>query len=521
MTSLLTFGSEKRQRGAVLRVMCLSLMMVVAAVASLNVALPGIAHDTGASQTQLQWIVDAYAIVFAALLLPAGAVGDRFGRKPLLVAGLALFGSVSFAALFVHSPGALIALRAGMGVAAALIMPVTLSVITSIFPPEERGKAVGTWVGVAAGGGVIGLFASGVLLEFFAWPSIFALNVVLAALALAATLLIVPATREERPPRLDPVGTLLSVVALASLVFGTIEGPERGWTDPLTLTTLLGGLAGIALFVVWELHRRDPMLDPRNFLRRGFGAGSLSISVQFFAAFGFLFLALPYLQLVLGYSPLQAAGALLPMAVVVMPLARIAPKIAAHVGVRVTGAAGLGLMATGFVVFSTLGTDASYWHFLAGLLPFGAGMALSGSPATTAIVASLPREKQGVASATNDVSRELGGALGIAVLGSMLNTAYRSGVEEHTTGLPATLADKATGSVGAAQAIGQRLGAHDLVVNANAAFAHGVSVALLTGAVVLLAGAVFVALRAPGRAESEAAAGAQAAPSLIPVPERT
>ena len=245
------------------------------------------------------------------------------------------------AALFVHSAGPLIALRAGMGVAAALIMPVTLSVITTVFPPEERGKAVGTWVGVAAGGAVIGLLTSGVLLHFFSWSSIFALNVVLAAVALIGTLAVVPATRESRPPRLDPIGTVFSVVGLSAIVFGTIEGPERGWTDPLTLTALLGGLVSMVLFLVWELNRREPMLDPRNFLRRGFGAGSLSISVQFFAAFGFLFLALPYLQLVLGYSPLQAAGALLPMALVVIPLSRFAPKIAGRVGVRVTGPIGL------------------------------------------------------------------------------------------------------------------------------------------------------------------------------------
>ena len=244
---------------------------------------------------------------------------------------------------------------------------------------------------------------------------------------------IVPATREARPPRLDPIGTLVSVVALAAIVFGTIEGPERGWGDPVTLAALLGGLAGIALFVVWELNRREPMLDPRNFLRRGFGAGSLSISVQFFALFGFLFLALPFLQLVLGYSPLEAALALLPMAAVVIPLSRIAPKIAGRVGVRVTGPIGLGLMATGLVILSSLDGGSSYWHFLVGVIPFGAGMALAGAPATTAIVASLPREKQGVASAINDVSRELGGALGIAILGSVLNSAYRSSVADQTS----------------------------------------------------------------------------------------
>lgn len=304
------------------------------------------------------------------------------------------------------------------------------------------------------------------------------------------------------------------MAGLSAIVFGTIEGPDHGWTAPLTLGALLGGLTAIAAFVLWELRRREPMLDPRNFRRRGFSAGTVSIAVQFFSAFGFLFLALPYLQLVLGYSPLQAATALLPMALVVIPLARFAPRIAARVGVRVTGPIGLGLMATGFLVFSTLGTTSSYWHFAIGLLPFAAGMALSGAPATTAIVASLPREKQGVASAMNDVSRELGGALGIAVLGSVLNTTYRSGVATHTSELPAPLADKARGSLGAARAIGEKLGAPDLVAHANTAFVHGVSLALLSGAGILLAGAVFVALRAPGRAESEATEGAGVAASL-------
>jgi EmrB/QacA subfamily drug resistance transporter len=490
--------------------MCLALMMVVAGVASLNVALPELARDTGATQTQLQWIVDAYALAFAALLLPAGAIGDRFGRKPILVAGLALFGLGSLAAIFLHSPGQLIALRVLLGVAAAFVMPVTLSVITTIFPPEERGKAVGTWAGVAAGGAVLGLLASGVLLEWLPWPSIFVLNVVLAAVALAGTIAVVPHTREAHPPRLDPVGTLLSVVGLSALVYGIIEGPEHGWSDRLTLAALPTGVLGIVAFVLWELRRRDPMLDPRNFLRSGFGAGSLSIAVQFFAAFGFLFLALPYLQLVHGFSPLEASAALIPMAVVVIPLSRLAPTIAARTGARVTGALGLGLMATGFLVLATLDGGSSYWHFLAGLVPFGAGMALSGAPATTAIVASLPPEKQGVASAVNDVSRELGGALGIAVLGSVLNDAYRSGVETSTAGLPPEAAEHATSSVAAAMELGHSLGAQgaNLVTAAQSAFMDGLTLSMLVGAAFLVMGAVVVALRAPGRAESRANAQA-------------
>jgi hypothetical protein len=324
------------------------------------------------------------------------------------------------------------------------------------------------------------------------------------------TLAIVPATRDSRPPRLDPIGTLLSVVALASLIFGIIEGPERGWSSALVATALLVGAAAIVSFVVWELRRREPMLDPRNFARRGFGAGSLSVTVQFFAAFGFLFLALPYLQLVMGFSPLKASAALVPMALVVIPLSRVAPALAGRFGVRVIGATGLSLMATGFLVLSQLEVGSSYWLFLTGLLPFGAGMAVSGAPATTAIVASLPREKQGIASAVNDVSRELGGALGIAVLGSVMNVAYRAGVDDSTAGLPPDAAEHATSSLAAAQQIGQQLGAEgqQLVVQAQSAFVDGFSHSLLVGAGALIVGAAFVALRAPGQAESEQNAGA-------------
>jgi EmrB/QacA subfamily drug resistance transporter len=498
------FQDERKRRGAVLRVMCISLMMVVGAVASLNVALPEIARSTGASQTQLQWIVAAYALAFAALLLPAGALGDRIGRKPVLTAGLGIFGLSSLAAIFLNGPGELIALRGAMGVGAAMIMPVTLSVITTVFPPEERGKAVGTWVGVAAGGGVLGLLTSGVLLEWLPWQSIFVLNVALAAVALAGTLAIVPSTRETRPPRLDAVGTLLSAAGLAALVFGIIEGPERGWGEPTTVASLAIGVVGIVAFVLWELRRREPMLDPRHFARRGFAAGTVSISIQFFAAFGFLFLALPYLQLVMGYTPLQAAGALVPMALVVIPLSRTAPAIAARVGVRVAGALGLSLMALGFVVLSTLEVGSSYAHFLAGLLPFGAGMALAGAPATTAIVASLPRSKQGVASAVNDVSRELGGALGIAVLGSLMNGVYRADMADSTGRVPADVGEQARGSLAAAQQIGEQLGpqGQQLVLHAQTAFLHGFTRGLAAGAALLLVGALVVAVRAPGRAES-------------------
>ena len=334
--------TKRQRRGAVLRVMCLALMMVVAAVASLNVALPSIARDTGATQTQLQWIVDAYALAFAALLLPAGAIGDRFGRKPVLAVGLALFGLASLVALFVHTPGELIALRVVMGIGAAFVMPVTLSVITTVFPPEERGKAVGTWVGVAAGGGVLGLVASGLLLQWLSWPSIFALNVVLAALALPARSRSCPPRATSRPPRLDPIGTLLSVAGAGRARLRHHRRPRARLGQPRTVAALAAGARGARRASCSGSSAATSRCSTRaTSCAAGSAPARCRSRVQFFAAFGFLFLALPYLQLVLGYSPLHAAAALLPMALVVIPLSRVAPAIAARLGVRVAGATGL------------------------------------------------------------------------------------------------------------------------------------------------------------------------------------
>ena len=450
-------------RRKILVMMCFALATVVSAVSSLNVALPDLARDTGATPTELQWIVDAYALVFAGLLLPAGALGDRLGRRPVLLAGLAIFGIGAAIATTVSDPSTLIAIRAFMGLGAALIMPTTLSIITANFPAGERDRAVGAWAGVAGGSALLGLLVSGAILEVASWSWVFGLSVVLALIAFVGSVRVVPERDVHEPKALDPVGGALSAVSLSALVWAFIEGPGRGWGDSL----VVGGFAGAVLlgvaFVAWELRRPEPMLDPRLFKLRGFTSGSLSIFVQFFAAFGLIFVLLQFLQLVLGYSPLEAGAALAPMALVMIAVAPRVPRIVERVGVRPVGPTGLALMALGLFVLSTMDAGSSYWHLLAGGLVLGLGMALATTPATTAIVESLPDEKQGVASAVNDASREVGGALGIAVLGSVL-----------------------------ADHVGQLGPGMDL-----AAFVDGFSAALLAGAAVLIVGAVVVALRAP------------------------
>jgi EmrB/QacA subfamily drug resistance transporter len=485
--------------------MCISLMMVVAAVASLNVALPGLARSTGATQTQLQWIVDAYALVFAGLLLPAGALGDRYGRKGILLTGLVIFGGASAGAMFATQPAMLIWLRAVIGIGAALVMPTTLSIVINVFPAQERGRAVGIWAGVAGAGAMLGLLLSGALLRWFSWPSVFGLNVALAALALICTLPVVPTSRSSQPVRLDPAGALLSSLGLFAVIFSIIEAPQRGWLDAVTIAGFVAGALLLGAFVLFELRRDEPMLDPRLFARRGFGIGSLSLTLQFFAQFGFLFVALQYLQLVLGYTPLRAGLAMLPMAAMLMIISPRAPRIARRLGVRPVGSLGLALMSAGFFVFSTLATGSSYWRFGIGAVVTGVGLALATAPATTAIVSALPARRQGIASAVNDLSREVGGAFGIAVLGSILNSGYRARIAPLASHLPARADGPVKDSLAAALQLAPRAGRHGpaLVDAAQRAFAGGLSNALVVAAGVLLAAAALVAILAPRRGTPE------------------
>lgn len=487
--------TEQGSRG-VLPLVLAALALVVAAVPALNVALPDVAADTGATQSNLQWIVDAYALVFAGLLLPAGALGDRYGRKPLLVLGLLVFAAGSAAAALCITPWPLIAARAVMGVGAAMVMPTTLSIITSSFPVQQRARAVGAWIGVAGAGAILGLLTSGLLLERLGWQSVFWLNVLLSAGVALLALRKIPNSRDEHRPAIDLLGGVLLSAALSGLVFAAIEGPELGWVDPVTVGALGAGVVAFVLWLVWSLRTPEPLLDPRLFLRRSFTSGVMSIGAQFFVFFGFVFLIIQYVQMVLGYSPLRAGLALLPMAMVLGGLSRNAPRLAQHLSRRRMSVGGVLLIAFAMTVLSQLDSGSSYWLLLAGIIPLGAGMALATAPATAGIVAALPAAKQGVGSAVNDAAREVGGALGIAVLGSILNVVYRGEVSK-VTGESSPAED----SLPAALAVARDLGdpGASLAGAARDAFTHGMTLAFVAsaGLLLLVAAALAVFSRSP------------------------
>jgi EmrB/QacA subfamily drug resistance transporter len=493
---------EYEHRGWILAVMCTALVMVVAGVSMLANAMPSIAGSLDASQASQQWIVDSYALVLAALLLPAGAIGDRFGRRGALIAGTAIFGIGSLLSAFVDSAGPLIGLRALTGLGAALLMPGTLSTITSVFPPEERAKAVGIWAGFAGAGGTLGILVSGALLEQFWWGSIFLVTAGLAALSCIGVILVVPSTRSEEHVGLDPRGSVVSAIGIGLLVLGIIEGPERGWTNPLTLLGLIGGVAFLVAFIAVELRTDEPLLDPRLFKHRGFATGSASLFLQFFAMFGFFFVSLQFLQLVLGYSTFEAALALLPMSIVILPISAVAGTMSEKYGHRLIGGIGLAVSAVGFALFATLGTGSGFLAFMFVTIIIGAGAALAMTPATNAIVASLPRAKQGVASAVNDTSRELGAAFGVAVLGSAFNIGYRNSIDTHLAGLPADVAHQAREAPAIAVQLASRIpGGDALGAAAREAFTTGMRYAVLLGMALLLVGAVFVWFRGASRTE--------------------
>ena len=501
-----------RRRWFLLGIMCLSLVMVVMSVAGLNVALPSMQRDLDASASALQWIIDSYALVFAALLLPAGALGDRFGRKQALMFGLVVFAVGAVVAGIGTSSGQVIAGRVITGMGAAFVMPATLSLIATIFPPEERRKAIAMWAGFAGAGGALGPIVSGALLERFWWGSAVLANVPVVLGVLAAVAFFSPTSRDPEVTPLDPVGALLSLVGLGALVFGIIEGPERGWTSTSVAGAFVVAVVGLVGFMVWERRTRHPMLPLDLFRDRRMSVGSAVVTAAFFVMFGLFFLLTLYLQFVRGYSPLSAGLSTLPLALMLVAVAPRSAALAEKIGTGPVMSAGFLLVAAGFAVLALVGTDTSYLLLAVALVLLGAGMSLTAAPATGSIMSAVPSAKAGVGSAVNDTTREVGGALGIALLGSISSAVYRSSIDLGALSLPPGVGEAAKESVGAATVIADDMiargipGGAELAARAGAAFTDAFNSVSWIAAVFTLAAAVGVALVFGRKAEDAAAA---------------
>lgn len=496
--------TDPRRRRRVLIAMLTALVAVIASVSALNVAQADLALDLGASHGSLLWIINGYTLALAALLLPVGAIGDRWGRRPVLLSGLTLFIASNAGAALATSANQLMVARIAGGVAAAMIMPVTLSVITSTFPAEDRSRAVGMWAGFAGAGGIIGLWTSAFVIDHYTWPWVFALPAVLAVGALVLSIASVPNSREASEGRFDLAGAVLSAVAVGGLVLAIHEGPERGWAAPITVVSLVAGAGALIGFIRRELCADHPLLDVRVLRDRAVASGSIAMIAMFAVLFGVFLVGIQYLQAVLGFSAVRSAAGLLPIAAVMMPLSNISPRIAERFGTRATLLSGLVVFAGGLVMLATMpSVDGGYWSLAPGLAVIGLGMGLAMTPATTAITESLPADRQGVASALNDTVRELGGALGVALLGSVLNASYADAIEPSTATLPADAAQAVHDGVGPALAVAQRLGPDGtrVATAAQEAFVSAWSNTMWVGVGIAALAAVWVALRGPAQVD--------------------
>lgn len=482
-----------RRRWMILAVLCLSLMIVIIGNTSLNTALPTLARELDASTSALQWMVDSYSLIFAGLLFTAGTIGDRFGRKGTLQAGLVLFLVGAAIATVADSSSTVIAARAVMGIAAAFVMPSTLSILTNVFPAHERPKAIGIWAGISGGGAALGPIASGWLLEHFWWGSVFLVNVPFILVALLAGAILVPKSKDPTGQPIDVPGALLSIVALSSLVYAIIEGPHNGWTSPSTLGMFgLSIVSGLA-FLWRESSTRFPMLDLRLFRDRRFSVASAGMALTFFAMFGTFFLLAQYLQLVLGYSPLESGLLQLPVAFIIMAVAPQVPKFVARYGAAWVVPVGLTSVACGLGLLSLLGVGTSLVNVYVAMVPLATGMAITMTPLTTLIMSSVPLSRAGVGSAMNDTTRELGGALGVAVLGSVVTSQYATGISGSVAGLPAQARAVADSGLSGALQVGAQVGGEQgaaLVDAAKQAFVDGLGWAALVGSATVFSAAV-------------------------------
>ncbi|MFI0261021.1 MFS transporter [Streptomyces sp. NPDC017056] len=512
-----------------LGVLCLSLLIIVMANTSLTVAAPDMTADLGLSSSDLQWVIDGYTVPYAALMLMLGAVGDKYSRRGALVLGLLVFAGGSVAGALVDSSTGVIAARAVMGVGAAMIMPATLSLLAATFPRKERALAITIWTATAGLAIAVGPLVAGALLENHGWSSSFLINVPVAALGIVGSLLVVPASKAGHSDRLDYVGGLLSVVWVGSLIYMLIQGPHFGWDARAVGAAVLAGV-GLVLFVVWELRHPRPVLDVRRFAHRGFAGSNLAVALFFLAVFGAFYYLTQHLQFVLGYSPLETGIRMLPLAGAVFVGAALTGFLTPRLGMKITVTTGMVGGTVALALLTRVDAGSSYGDFLAPLIVLGLAIGLSLSPCTDAIMGAFPEDQLGVGGAVNDTSIELGGSLGIAILGSVLANTYSSKLSDAAAAaaahggpkLPGSALSTAQDSVGAGLAVAKEVGkqvaqgaapkvgpekaqalglqqAQAVADAVRGAFSDAVAHTSVVGAVVLGVGTVLVAVLLPRR----------------------
>ena len=504
------------RRWWVLGVLSASVFLVVVDNLIINVALPTLQRELNASVTSLQWIVDAYSLVFACLLLAGGSIGDRFGRKRSLQVGLVLFAGFSSVAAFADSSTTLILWRGAMGIGAALVFPATLAIITNLFTdPVERAKAIGLWSAVSGMAVAFGPVAGGFLLEHFWWGSVFLVNIPIVAIALAVGHFLIPDSKESQRHPFDVVGLVLSIASVGVLVFTVIESPRWGWGSVKSNVGFAVAVLALAFFIRFESRQQHPLLEVRFFRNARFSAATASIGIAFFCLFGFTFLVTQYFQFVRGYDPLSSGIHTLPFAVGAGVTAPIAARVALRWGTTRVVATGLFFMSIGFFIMSRVDADTAFWGpVIIAMLIMACGLSLVTSPSTEAVMGSLPREKAGVGSAVNDLSREVGGVLGVAVTGSVFLSLYSprlielfGKVQGLLPALPEGVAEQARESVGAAYAIGQQspeVVRPQVLSAVSESFMHGFGAASLFVSAMALVGSIAALRFLPARAAATA-----------------
>ena len=515
------------RRWLILATLCISLLIIALDNTILNVAIPKMIEDLHASNSEIQWILDAYVLVFAGLLLTTGSLSDRFGRKGALQTGLLVFTIGSVSAALSTSTIQLILSRGLMGIGGALIMPSTLSILANVFrDPRERGRAIAVWAGFSGLGVAIGPVTGGLLLAHFSWGSVFWVNVPIAAVAIIAGAIMIPKSKDPNQGDLDPLGAILSIIGLGGLLFGIIEGPSEGWTDPKVIGAFLIGVIAVGAFVMWELHTDHPMLDMHFFQNPRFTAANSAITLTFFAMFGSMLLITQYWQFVHGYSPLGAGVRMVPFAITMMIVAPLSARFVERVGTKRVVSAGLLIVAIALVSLSFIGRTTPYVVVILLFCLMSVGMGMTMAPATESVMGSLPREKAGVGSAVNDTTRQMGGALGVAVIGSVSSSIYAAQIGSLAPdfGLSGSALAEAKSSLGGGLAVAPTLGARtgEFLIEVKDGFVQALSSGLRLGAFVVL-GAAFVAWRfLPARAHdplvTEADEHAPEDGEAVPVP---